>query len=89
MEGKLRTDRGAIGEDQDQFVYIFSWLEESAQKMAAAYYRSGGGDYLYSFFRFLDYLKSNFNDPNAQERAIDRLRRIRQKENENISLFIL
>ncbi|GJC90449.1 hypothetical protein ColLi_13287 [Colletotrichum liriopes] len=56
--------------------------------MASAYYAQGGIDGAESPDQFMRYLETCYGDPNAEARALDRLRTIRQKENESFAVFL-
>ncbi|KAF4474222.1 Transposon Tf2-9 polyprotein [Colletotrichum fructicola Nara gc5] len=56
--------------------------------MASPYYAQGGADGAESSDQFMQYLETRYGDPNAEARALDRLRTIRQKENESFATFL-
>ncbi|KAE9574404.1 hypothetical protein CGMCC3_g9540 [Colletotrichum fructicola] len=88
MKGKIRRDREAFDCDADIFAYIYARLEGTAQTMASPYYAQGGADGAESSDQFMQYLETRYGDPNAEARALDRLRTIRQKENESFATFL-
>jgi hypothetical protein len=75
MENKLAVDGEAIGDAQDQFVYVFSRLEKLAWKNTGTFVKQrrheGDPDEL------LNYLEQIYGDPNAQARAARRLHHTR------------
>lgn len=88
IKSKLAVDGPVIGSRSDQFAYIYTRLEKSAQNMTVAFVEKGGPDGLFDPDRYLQYLASIYGDPNSQARALDRLRHLRQKENEKFSAFL-
>lgn len=87
MKSKLRTDKKAIGGvDRTLFEYIFTRLEGTAQKMCTAYVESGGTNH--SPAHFMLYLDRQYLDPNAKQRALDRLQNLRQSEKESFATFL-
>ena len=64
MEGKLCTDSCLLGSPTDQFIYIYSWLRDTPQLMAAAFYKSSSPGSTYNPLSFLKYLLTIYKDPN-------------------------
>ncbi|GJC91039.1 hypothetical protein ColLi_13877 [Colletotrichum liriopes] len=87
MQGKLQVDREAFGGDEELFAYIYARLDSTAQTMASAYYSHGGTDGKRSPDQFMTYLQRTYGDPNAEARALDRLRSLRQKDTESFASF--
>lgn len=85
---KLTKDGHAIGDDFDQFMYIYSRLEGDAVKMVSttakllSEQRTGNG------LEFLSYLHSIYGDQNKVARARQQLYNLKQGDNEPFSLFL-
>lgn len=85
---KLRVDGLSIGNDYDQFLYLFHRLQGDALKTVRAYVEektydgTGNGD------TFLTYLGTIYNDPNKKSRALRTLASLRQRENEAFANFL-
>jgi hypothetical protein len=88
MKNKLMVDGRAIGGHREQFAYVYSRLERTPQNMTIAFVERGGKDGTHNPDQYLAYLDECYGDPNAQARAIDRLRTIRQKEDESFAAFL-
>ncbi|KAK4170789.1 hypothetical protein QBC36DRAFT_341288 [Triangularia setosa] len=88
MKNKLSVDGPALGSPPDQFAYIYSRLESTPQNMTIAFVERGGTDGTHDPQQYLKYLNECYGDPNTQSRAIDRLRNLRQKENESFGTFL-
>ena len=88
MKNKLEVDGMAIGSTQDRFAYIYSRLGKLPQNMTVAFVEKGGPDGAYDPDQYLEYLYGCYGDPNAQARAIDRLRDLKQRENESFATFL-
>jgi len=88
MQNKLLVDGEVIGGDRDRFAYIFSRLEKTPQSMTVAYVERGGNNGLHNPTAYLAYLHSCYGDPNAQARALDRLRGLRQRTHESFAAFL-
>ena len=88
MEHKLETDGLWLGTAKNQFNYIFARLDTIPQDTTSAYVNRGGNDGLYDPSQYLAYLYSCFGDPNAQARAVDRLRTMKQRPEENFATFL-
>jgi hypothetical protein len=87
MRNKLKTDGAAIGNNEDQFAYIFSRLEKGARSMATTFAQSGGGG-AFDPSAFLTYLSSCYGDPNLKQRALGRLAELRQRDKESFATFL-
>jgi hypothetical protein len=70
-------DRGIIGGQREQFVYIYSRLEKTLQNITVAFVERGGSNGYHNLDRFFNHLDTCYDDPNAQYKAIDRLRNIK------------
>jgi Zinc knuckle len=88
MNNKLRVDGEAIGSRSDQFAYVFSRLEKTAQNMTIAFVEKGGSGGAYNPQEYLDYLDNCYGDPNTQGRALSRLRALQQKDEESFAAFL-
>lgn len=88
MQSKLRVDGPAIGDSFDQFAYIFARLDKTPQGMAAAFFEKGVRENCYSPSQFMDYLATCYGDPNGQQRAMDRLEGMHQKDRESFATFL-
>lgn len=86
MENKLSVDGLAIGNDQDQFAYVFSRLEKLAWKNTGTYVKLRRNDGTAK--ELLDHLEQIYGDPNSQARAARRLHQIRQCEDQPFSKFL-
>jgi hypothetical protein len=86
IENKLSVDGLAIGNDQDQFAYIFSRLEKLAWKNTGTYVKLRRNDGTAK--ELLDHLEQIYGDPNSQARAARRLHQIRQREDQPFSKFL-
>jgi hypothetical protein len=86
MENKLAVDGEAIGQKQDQFMYVFSRLEKLAWKNTGTYVKhsrdTAGPEDL------LAYLEGIYGDPNAQSRAARRLHQIKQTDSQPFTRFL-
>ena len=89
MNNKLATDGDAIGGNVDQFRYIFSRLDTEPQGMVAAFAEVGGNGYQYDPQDFMRYLETCKGDPNAAQRALERLGVLRQRGDESFGTFLL
>ncbi|KAK9443945.1 hypothetical protein VB005_02471 [Metarhizium brunneum] len=88
IRNKLRVDGPAIGSRPDQFAYIYARLGGQPQSMTIAYVEAGGNDGMSDPDRYLQYLEECYGDPNAKARAIERLRSLRQKDQETFAAFL-
>ncbi|KAF6809230.1 pol-like protein [Colletotrichum plurivorum] len=86
MRAKLQVDQEAFGGDAERFAYIYARLEGTAQMMSSAFYAEGS-KLGFSPDQFMDYMERRYGDPNAKVRALDRLRSLRQKDNESFASF--
>lgn len=62
---------------------IYPKLEKQPQNMTIAFMEKGGQNNQQSPKEYLKYLHNCYGDPNAQRRAVDRLRAMKQKDTEN------
>lgn len=87
-EHKLRRDGAALGDEFDQFMYLYARMTGEAREMVVATVRtltengSGHGT------MFLEYLDTVFGDPNKRARAQQELYNLKQKERESFSTFL-
>jgi hypothetical protein len=88
MKNKLFVDGEVIGGHREQFAYIYSRLDKTPQNMTRAFSERGGNDGTYNPEHYLLYLDHSYGDPNAQARAVDRLRTMRQREDESFATFL-
>jgi hypothetical protein len=56
--------------------------------MTIVFVEKGGSGGAYNPQEYLDYLNNCYGDPNAQGRALSRLRALRQKDEENFAVFL-
>ena len=85
MTNKLHTDGRAIGDEGDQFRYIYTRLEAGAQQMATIYITSHSSDR--SPISFLNYLESCYGDPDIAEKAVDKIKTLTQGRNQPFAQF--
>ena len=88
MKHKLKVDGSVIGGHMEQFAYIYARLDDTPQGITSAFVEAGGRDGLFDPNGYLLYLHECYGDPNAQARAVDRLRTMRQRENESFAAFL-
>lgn len=88
MRNKLAVDGHILGSAQNQFAYIYSRLDQKPQDMTVAFMEKGGPDGLHNPQKFLDYLANCYGDPNAQKRALMKLRSLKQGDNESFATFL-
>ncbi len=88
MKNKLRVDGKVIGDGTDQFAYIYARLGGAPQQMTIAYVEAGGKGGNSDPEQYLRYLEECYGDPNAKARALDKLRSLRQKDNESFATLI-
>jgi hypothetical protein len=88
ISNKLHTDGPAIGSPRDQWNYIYAALGPKAKNTVLAFAKLGGSNAQYDYNEFLSYLETNYSDPNSDRRALDKLRTIKQKDNESFALFL-
>jgi hypothetical protein len=87
IENKIALDARAIGDSRAQFLYVFSRLEGIASKNVVTFVRQHreNGDPQ----ELIQYLESIYGDPNATARAAQRLRDLRQGDNQPFTRFLL
>ena len=88
MSHKLNTDRDALGPLKTQFNYVYSWLRGAAQNMVILFSKKAAQMGQYNPDGLPNYLKEYYTDPNTSQRALERLRRIRQGENKPFTAFL-
>ncbi|KJZ72304.1 hypothetical protein HIM_08345 [Hirsutella minnesotensis 3608] len=88
MKNKLRVDGKVIGSESDRFAYIYARLGGAPQQMTIAYVEAGGRGGNSDPEQYLQYLEECYGDPNAKARALDKLRSLRQKDNESFAALI-
>lgn len=84
---KIERDGPSIGTSDDQYAYLFARMETAAQTAVASYFQNG---LLLNATPqdFLQYLDSVYLDPNAANRALDKLYNLRQKDSESFAVFL-
>jgi len=85
MKNKLRTDGRTIGDNTDQFSYIFARLDSKPQQLCATYVQQKGSEQTAT--QFLAYLESYYGDPNLEERAVDQIKTLVQGKNQPFAKF--
>ena len=88
MKHKLKVDGSVIGGHIKQFTYIYAQLDDTPQGITSAFIEAGGRDGLFNPNGYLLYLHKYYRDPNAQARAVDRLRTMKQRENKSFATFL-
>ena len=68
--------------------YIYSRLDGAAQNIAVPFAERAAQTGLYDANSLLNYLKEYYTDPDINQRALERLRRIRQGDNEPFAAFL-
>lgn len=89
-ELKIETDGAAIGNDRDQFNYLYTTFESDAQTRVANWVhavRAYRPDEVTAHGFFM-HSQSVFGDPNAQRNALVKLNSLRQRQNELFSEFL-
>jgi hypothetical protein len=86
MENKLAVDGEAIGSPQDQFAYVFSWLEKMALKNTNSFMKTQQNDHEPQ--QLLSYLKNIYSNPNIKARAARRLHLIQQHKDQSFAKFL-
>jgi hypothetical protein len=86
IENKIALDAKAIGDLRAQFLYVFSRLEGIASKNVVTFVRQHreNGDPR----ELIQYLEGIYGDPNATARAAQRLRDLRQGDNQPFTRFL-
>ncbi|KAL5592956.1 uncharacterized protein BROUX77_002688 [Berkeleyomyces rouxiae] len=84
---KIARDGPSIGDDGDQYTYLFARMSTEAQNLVAVYF-ARGLEMGYTAATFLAYLDRMFIDPYAAERASTQLQNLRQRDNEPFALFL-
>lgn len=85
---KLAKDGPVIGDEFDQFTYIYARLDGEAIKMVSttakllSMGRKGNG------LSFLEYLNTVFGDPNKEARAQQQLYCLKQRDRESFATFL-
>ena len=88
MSHKIEADRDTIGPLKTQFNYVYSRLGGAAQNIAIPFAKRASQIRQYNPNGLLNYLKECYTDPDANQRALERLRRIRQGNNEPFAAFL-
>jgi hypothetical protein len=89
MEHKLRADKDFIGDQRDQFAFLWANLSISVQQEVAAWYETGGDDGSFHPENFLNYLTFCYADNHSREKAQANLENLRQGKNESFSDFFI
>ena len=86
--GKIGVDGNAIGEPQNQMLYLHSRLRGKAANMVRAFIQNKvtAGDGTPE--KLLAYMESIYGDPDRGERALAQLHVLRQRENEPFAEFL-
>ena len=87
MSHKIKANRDTLGPLKMQFNYIYSRLRGAAQNMAILFAERASQIRQYNLNGLLNYLKECYTDPDASQRALERLRRIRQGDNKPFAAF--
>ena len=85
---KIEADRDTMGPLKTQFNYVYSRLERAAQNMAIPFAKKASQIRQYNPNSLLNYLKEYYTDPDASQRALEHLRRIRQGNNKLFAAFL-
>lgn len=85
---KLSKDGPVIGDEFDQFAYIYSRLEGEAARMVSTTAKLLSIDRKGNGFEFLTYLDTIFGDPNKEARAQQELYSLKQKDRESFATFL-
>ena len=85
---KLEADRDTLGPERTQFNYVYSQLGRAAQNIAVPFAEKAAQTGLYNTNGLLNYLKECYTNPDTNQRALKRLRRIRQRENKPFAAFL-
>ena len=88
MSHKIKANRNIIGPLKTQFNYVYSRLERAAQNMAILFAKKASQIKQYNLNGLLNYLKKYYTNPDASQRALKRLRRIRQGDNKPFAAFL-
>ena len=85
---KIEADRDTMGLLKTQFNYIYSRLGKAAQNMAILFAKKALQIRQYNLNGLLNYLKEYYTDPETNQKALERLRRIRQEDNKPFTAFL-
>ena len=85
---KLEANQDTLGPERTQFNYVYSRLSGAAQNIAVPFAEKAAQTGLYDTNGLLNYLKECYTDPDASQRALEYLRRIRQGENKPFAAFL-
>ncbi len=90
IRAKLATDGNALGNNADQFNYVFSRLTGTALQLASPFYEHSVTNTTIELtaLLFLGYLDTTYLDPNRQAHALVALRECQQKPNESFAAFL-
>ena len=88
MSHKIEADRDTLGPLKTQFNYIYSRLRGAAQNMAVPFAKKALQIRQYNLNGLLNYLKEYYTNPDANQKALERLRRIRQGDNKPFAAFL-
>ena len=87
IKAKLRSDAAAIGDDIDQFYYVYLNLENSVQSMMLPQLGNAEEQGVWDYNTILAQLVRIYDNPNKIQEAEDRLHNLKQG-NESISVYI-
>lgn len=85
---KLEKDGEVIGNEFDQFMYIYSRLDGEAVKMVTTTAKMLSDSKTGKGREFLNYLNTVFGDPNKKARAQQQLYSLKQNERESFANFL-
>ena len=71
-----------------QFNCIYSQLGGAAQNITVPFTKKTAQTGLYNTNGLLNYLKECYTNPNANQRALERLGKIRQRKNKSFAAFL-
>ena len=86
IESKLAGDGASIGDSDLQFMYIYSRLDGSAQKIVTYFYEQKRG--CETPTAFLAYLEKDFGDRDKANSAMDESDNLRQKPGQSVVEFV-
>lgn len=85
---KLIRDGAAIGDEFDQYMFLFSRLDSDDMKMVSTTARDLAKNRTDHGIAFLENLDTVFEDPNKKARAQQYLHNLKQKDKEPFAMFL-
>ena len=85
---KIEADRDTMSPLKIQFNYVYSRLGGAAQNIVILFAKKASQIRQYNLNGLLNYLKKYYTDPDISQRALERLRRIFQGDNEPFAAFL-